>query len=107
PESSELVMIDLLGNESRNRTQLSACRQYAGESKLSFAEPSSDVAAPSPTPQLKPIKLPAGLTVEVRLQTPIQSGRSATGDPVTALVSRDVKKDGEIVAPKGAVLTGR
>ncbi len=107
PESSELVMIDLLGNESRNQTRLSACRQYAGESKLSFAEPASDVAAPAPTPQAKPIRLPAGLTVEVRLQTPIQSGRSATGDPVTALVGRDVKKDGEIVAPKGAVLTGR
>jgi len=107
PQSSELVMIDLLGNAVRNRTQFSACRQYAGESKLSFVESSPDVAAPAPTPQVNPIQLPAGLTVEVRLQTPIQSGRSATGDLVTALVGRDVKKDGQIVAPKGALLTGR
>jgi hypothetical protein len=107
PQSSELVMIDLMGNANRNRTQFSACRQYAGESKLSFAEPTTDVAAPAPTPEAKPIRLPPGLTVEVRLKTPIQSGRSATGDPITALVGRDVKKDGEIVAPKGAVLTGR
>ena len=107
PQSSELVMVDLLGNVARNRTQFSACHQYAGESKLTFAEESPDLAAPAPTPQVKPIRLPPGLTVEVRLQTPIQSGRSATGDPVTALVGRDVKKGGEIVAPKGAVLTGR
>jgi hypothetical protein len=107
PQSSELVMIDLLGNAVRNRTHFSACRQYAGESKLSFIESTPDVAAPAPTPQVKPIQLPAGLTVEVRLQTPIQSGRSATGDLVTALVGRDIKKGGEIVVPKGALLTGR
>jgi hypothetical protein len=107
PQSSELVMIDLLGNASRNRTQFSACRQYAGESKLSFVEASPDIAAPAPSPQVKPIRLPPGLTLEVRLQTSIQSDRSATGDLVKALVSRDVKKDGEIVAPKGAMLTGR
>ena len=107
PQSSELVMIDLLGNIIRNRTYFSTCRQYAGESKLSFAEPSIDVVTPAPVSQAKPIRLPPGLTIDVRLQTPIQSGRSATGDLVTALVGRDVKKNGEIVAPKGAVLTGR
>jgi hypothetical protein len=99
-------MVDLQGNASRNRTYFSGCRQYAGESKLSFAEPPVDIAAPAP--QATPtIRLPAGLTVDVRLQTPIQSGHSARGDPVTALVGRDVKYHGEIVAPKGAVLTGR
>ena len=107
PKSSELVMIDLFGNANRNRTQFSACRQYAGESKLSFVESSPDAAAPVPAAPVKPISLPAGVTIEVRLQTQIQSGRSATGDPVTALIARDVKKNGEIVASKGAVLTGR
>jgi hypothetical protein len=107
PQSSELMMIDLFGNANRNRTQFSACRQYAGESKLSFVEATPDVTAPAPVAPVKPISLPAGVTVEVRLQTQIQSGRSATGDPVTALIARDVKKNGEIVAPKGALLTGR
>ena len=107
PQSSELMMIDMLGNASRNRTHFSGCRQYAGESKLSFVEPSPDVATPTPAPPPRPIQLPPGLTVDVRLQTPIQSGRSATGDLVTAMVGRDVKNHSEIVAPKGAVLTGR
>lgn len=107
PQSSELMMIDLAGNANRNRTQFSACRQYAGESKLSFVEAPPDVTAPAPAAPVKPISLPAGVTVEVRLQTQIQSGRSATGDPVTALIARDVKKNGEIIAPKGALLTGR
>jgi hypothetical protein len=106
PQSSELVMIDLAGNANRNRTQFTGCRQYAGESKLSFVE-----SAPAVEPLAPPVKpiisLPAGLTVEIRLQTPIQSGRSATGDPVTALVAHDVRRDGDIVVPKGAVLAGR
>src|SRR5260370_338776 len=98
-------MIDLAGNANRNRTQIGACRQYAGESKLSFVESTPD--APLPAPPIKPISLPAGVTLEVRLQTPIQSGRSATGDPVKGIVAHDVRKDGDIVVPKGAVLTGR
>jgi len=105
PQSSELVMVDLAGNASRNRTQIGACRQYAGESKLSFVESTADL--PLPAPRVKPISLPPGVSLEVRLQTPIRSGHSATGDPVTALVAHDVRKDGEIVVPKGAVLTGR
>jgi hypothetical protein len=104
PQSSELIMVDRDGNENRNRTQLSACRQYAGESKLRFDEPSPDVAPPPP---VRLVHLPPGVSLEIRLQTPIQSGRSATGDRVTAIVSRDVKLDGEVLAPKGALLTGR
>lgn len=105
PQSSELVMIDLAGNANRNRTQFTGCRQYAGESKLSFVEAPPEAAAPAPP--VKPISLPAGLTVGIRLQTPIQSGRSATGDPVRATVARDVTKGGGIVVPKGAMLSGR
>ena len=98
-------MIDLAGNESRNRTRLGGCRQYAGESVLTFAELLPDV--PAPAPAAKPILIPSGLNMELQLQTPIQSGRSAIGDPVKAQLSRDVKMDGKTVAPKGALLTGR
>ena len=68
-------MIDLLGNIIRNRTYFSTCRQYAGESKLSFAEPTLDVTTPVAAPRANPIRLPPGLTIDVRLQTPIQYGR--------------------------------
>src|SRR5207244_2505897 len=105
PEASELTMVDLAGNQSRNRTRLSACRQYTGDSVLRFGDPVPEVAAPAAPP--KEIRLPAGLIIEVRLDTPIQSGRSAIGDMVKAVVGRNVTKDGKIVAPKGAVLTGR
>ena len=100
PQSSELRMIDLLGNESRNRTRLSECRQYTGESVVTFGDipPPSVMAAPAP--QMKPIHLPSGLRVEMRLQTPIQSGRSATGDPVKALLGRDLMSDGKKLRQK-------
>src|SRR5438552_19172106 len=105
PHASELVMVDLLGNENRNRTRLSDCRQYAGESVLTFVDaPVVDTAPPS---KPKSIVLPAGLRVEVQLQTPIQSGSSAIGDAIQGVVSRDVKTEGRVVVPKGALLGGR
>jgi hypothetical protein len=36
PKSSELLMMDVNGFESRNHTEFSACRQYTGESAISF-----------------------------------------------------------------------
>ena len=38
PRSSEMVVTSLNGMESRNRTLFHACRQYAGESVLTFDE---------------------------------------------------------------------
>jgi hypothetical protein len=105
PQWSELLMIDREGNQSRNLTRLSECRQYAGESVLRFGDPIPDAASPSARAKL--IQLPAGLKVELRLETPIHSASSATGDPVKAVVSRNVTRNGKTLIPKGAVLTGR
>ncbi len=38
PRSSELTMVDLTGRETRNRTRFSNCRQYAGQSSVSFSD---------------------------------------------------------------------
>lgn len=104
PKASELVIVDLAGNESRNRIRFTGCRQFAGESTLSFGEP------PEP-PQNKwrpvELQLPEGLDIELRLDSPIETGVSAVGDPIRATVLRDVKRRGAILAPKGAVAHGR
>jgi hypothetical protein len=44
PRQSELDMTDLNGRENRNRTRFTACRQFTGESTLSFG----DVLASAP-----------------------------------------------------------
>ncbi len=105
PQSSELKMVDEGNSESVNQTHFTRCRQYTGESVLVFSDPLPD--APAPRPVTSVFQVPAGLTLEISLDTPIASGTSATGDPVTAILQKAVKKSGNIVAPKGALLHGR
>lgn len=106
PDSSELVMVGVDGDESRNQTRFSGCRQYAGESSLSFEEPDPEPAAPVPaTPASAAVALPAGLTVETQLQA--FEREPAVGDPVTAVVNRDVRQGRQVLLPKGTRVLGR
>ena len=41
PQTSEVVMQELNGNENRNRTSFGQCRQFTGESVLSFGDADS------------------------------------------------------------------
>jgi hypothetical protein len=103
PESSELSMIDAFGNESRNKVHFSRCRQYAGESVLSFDE------APETAPEVKfvePLRIPANLTLDVELLTPVRFPGTSTGDEVEARVKKDAKRKGVVVVPKDARLLG-
>lgn len=103
PKSSDMELVQMSGHTNRNLTTFTGCRQYAGESKLSFADPDETAAEAKAR---EPIALPRGLTVEVELQTRIRFPGSATGDVVTARVVRDVRRQGNVVIPKGAQLTG-
>ncbi len=105
PQTAELSMIDGGNSESINRTQFSSCRQYMGESVLSFADPAPDASTPASA--AKSIELPAGLLLEASLDTPIASGSSAVGDPVTAVLRKALRKHGVEIAPKGTLLHGR
>jgi hypothetical protein len=105
PLSSELSLVSAGGRASRNLTRFEQCHQYAGESVVSFADP-----APTSTEARKvvtQVRLPAGLLVEMTLRTALDGGRAAIGDPVAAVVSKDVVSSGTVVLPKGAKVTGR
>jgi hypothetical protein len=104
PQSSELVMVDVTGGESRNRTTFSGCRQYAGESVLSFAEPPPET--PVAPPAIEDVSLPPGTVLNLALDSEI-THTSAVGDVVTARLVSPVKRNGAIIAPKGAKLAGR
>jgi hypothetical protein len=108
PSSSELVMVDIFGNESRNRTSFGGCRQYSGESVVTFAEPPPEITpAPTANPEPARLELPVGVQVDISLETPIHVGRSAIGDLIEARVARDVKRRGTVVLKKGTRLEGR
>ena len=93
------------GYQSINRTTFSGCRQYAGESTISFEDPGKTTESTKDPERV--LNLPAGLSLRVELDTPIIEGKSAVGDPVTAILKKDLKLGTGLVAPKGAFMHGR
>ena len=117
PAASELVMADLAGNESRNRTIFTGCRQYSGESVLTFAEaptaaaedttePAAATARAEPAPK-QIVELPADTTFNVKLETDIDSEHAAVGDQVIAVLDEHVRVKRRLLLEKGARLIGR
>ncbi|MFL6415503.1 MAG: LssY C-terminal domain-containing protein [Bryobacteraceae bacterium] len=51
--------------------------------------------------------LPAGSAIELRLLGPVGSRTSHAGDPIEALVIAPVTREGEVLIPAGATITGR
>jgi VWFA-related protein len=103
PQSAELIMLDAEGNEHRNLTRLTGCRQYTAESSVSFDLPA---AAPAAVSEARELTLPAGITLEAKLESPISFEQSAVGDQITARLDRAVNA-GSLSLPKGATLSGR
>ena len=106
PKDSELQLTDVGGTENRNVTHFAACRQFTGESKLSFADPPPDAPA-TLRPASREVTIPEQLEVEIELETAIDSDASAVGDLVKAKVRGNVKEHGRILVPKGTEITGR
>jgi len=115
PQSSSVWMGLDSGVENRNRIDFTHCRQYASESVLSFEEPPAaglkhdaglQPRAPEPQ-QVSEFTLPPGLFVSLRLEAPILTSTAKVGDTVSATLSSDVKQNGRLLVPKGAVVSGR
>jgi len=110
PQRAVVVLRDLVGNESRNEIQFHDCRHYTGESVISFAPP------PEPEPEREKqagparggvIRLPEGLELELELETEIEGAHAAVGDPIRAVVASSVRRKGQLLVPKGAIVEGR
>ena len=108
PRSSHVWMGHDTGIENRNRIEFTHCRQYATESVLSFEEPSKAGERPDARARQAPeFTLPAGLTVSIRLEAPILILTAKVGDTISAALSSDLKHTGRLLAPKGALVSGR
>ncbi len=113
PESSELAITNLTGDESRNVVALSGCKQYGTESVISFADPPPEETTPAtPAPPAagteKSIgELPVGLDFEASLDTPLAFPGAAVGDLVEGRLTSDAKKKGAVMIPKGTLVRGR
>jgi hypothetical protein len=91
PRNAELKTVTTEGTESRNLTEYSGCRQYAGQSSISFGAPPEPSPEPPPPPAAgkAEARLPAGLIVyqlrsaprAVPRTSPASSGRKSGGAP--------------------------
>lgn len=88
-----------------SRAEYTQCREFRGESALSF-----DVKDEPEAQQTSTIRnewLPAGITLHVRLRTPVDGRTSFMGDPVEGSLTDSVRvKSLGITIPKDAVLYG-
>jgi hypothetical protein len=104
PESSETVLTLMNGHESRNEIEFSHWRKFRAESRLSFGGLAS---VPEQRKTVERISLPDGLAISIELEAPLDSKIALVGDPIRARLAADAKQKGEVVAPKGALVTGR
>ena len=108
PSESELSLVDLQGAENRNHVKFDSCREFAGESVLTFgAAPAGKEEALTPA---RKFDLPRGLDLELELTKNVDIPNAAIGDPVYARLNRDLrdrKDKKQIILPKGATVTGR
>jgi hypothetical protein len=105
PAESELTMVDLDGQEHRNHVRLTSCREFTGESVLTFDDAPADSAAA--TAKVEEISLPADLVLDLRLDREIDTDIAAVGDQLRARLGGDVKQKGRVLIAKGATVTGR
>jgi len=103
PKTSELILVEPSGSESRNRTSFTGCRLYTAESTLNFEDlPAS--AAPQPA---RSAALPSGIELHLRPVAPVDFPLLSVGDPVQFTVDRDAVSDGQVRLPAGALVNGR
>ncbi len=97
---SEFVLTNFRGETSRNVIVFTNCREFSGQSTITFADgPAISVSAP---PALDAAALPAGIELALRLDTAIDPKTAAAG---TAIRARVLEASGGV--PKGARVYGR
>lgn len=109
PQNAEVALAFYSGETHRNNISLSQCREFRAESNLRF-----DAGPVEATPaETRSIKVPAGgflpegLTIPMRLTTPVDISTAAVGDIFLAEVARDVKRKGSVLISAGAIVEGR
>lgn len=107
PQGAEVGMTDLLGGASRNRIEFTHCREYSGESVISYGPPGEPATTVAAAPRIIDVKLPAALEIPVELETAIDSQTARVGDLILARVRTDVRQKNTLIVPRGALLKGR
>jgi hypothetical protein len=106
PEVSTMDVLYAGGDDARNETHFSGCREYVGESKIIFDDP-SDTASPEAAARAALKSLPARTRVRVKIDPPIDTETAAAGDAITGAVEHEVKEKGQVLVRTTDRLHGR
>jgi hypothetical protein len=93
--------------ETENTTGFTNCREFRGESTVTFSPDSEPTKEGTKSASAKVLSLPTGLPFSLDLTASIQTDTAAAGDPFSAklvAVIRDVR--GKLLAPKGTAVEG-
>ena len=107
PAETRQRFVGIDGSEGENTMSFASCREFIGESTLSFGQKPAaagflDGTGSSPA-------LPPGLTLNIELRTPITFGKAAAGDRIEGTLLESVKDrvTQRTVALAGAKVSGR
>ncbi len=107
PLHGELKTTTREGTESRNLTEYSNCRQYAGQSTITFGA-LPEAAAPEPAKaNVAETRLRAGLFLQIRLSKDLNLEKATVGDPIEGTLAAALRDGSREIAPQGATVRGR
>ncbi|MDR3700495.1 MAG: hypothetical protein P4L56_12705, partial [Candidatus Sulfopaludibacter sp.] len=108
PKQGLQRFLDINGDQVENTTTLAGCREYRGESTITFFPAPDTAGGSSPgsaTPP--PAGVPAGLHFTFELTTPISADIAAGGDPFSGRLASALRVKGKTIAPAHALVEGR
>ncbi len=108
PKQGRQRFVDGNGDEVENITTFGGCREYRGESTITFL-PSPEAAggnSPERTAAL-PAAVAAGLPFTFELTTPLSADIAAGGDPFSGRLVSALRVKGKTIAPAHALVEGR
>ncbi len=109
PTQMKQRWVDPTGNEVENTTTFQTCREYKGESTLTFLPEGDAVpAADQKTVAATTTPIPAGLRFSMVLSPPIDTNTAAAGDLFTGTLAEPLKgAKSKVLAAKGSLVEGR
>jgi len=105
PLRSEIRITDHKGRTAINKTRLSRCKQYSGESTLSFEDVSE--AAADVAKVRRELVFEQHTELELMLDRGLNHEDMAVGDAIQATLRNDVKSGKTVIAQKGSIAKGR
>ena len=106
PDASRMTVLYRNGEESQNETPYSSCHQFTGESTIRFDD-ADEPSSPSAVAKAALRAVPPRTQIRVKIDPPINSETAAAGDPITGVVEREVKEEGQVVVRTTDRLHGR